>query len=77
MNEVVALIKYVFKKTDRQWKIRGKYVEPVDEHIKFMLNISRKIKDGESFESGGIMVVSDAGHLDVYVHVGELEQEKS
>lgn len=76
MNNV-NLIKTVLEDTNRTWKINGEYKVPETKHIEMMLDRARvalkKEENNSSFESGGIIVTRDInGHLDVYVHVGEL-----
>lgn len=63
--------------TDRQWRIDGRLAQPthddVQKLIAAMLNDVRTM-GYDSIESGGILVKRDGNHVDVYLHVGELNE---
>lgn len=63
--------------TNRQWKIDGRLVYPTFDDVGRLL--TAMVKDVrergyDSIESGGILVKRDGSKIDVYVHVGELDE---
>jgi hypothetical protein len=66
--------------TDRKWKIDGRLSYPTFDDVDRLLNLIvqdvRKL-GYDSIESGGIMVRKDGHKIDVYVHVGELNENSS
>lgn len=63
--------------TNRQWKIDGRLVYPTFDDVDRLL--TAMVKDVreqgyDSIESGGILVKRDGSKIDVYVHVGELNE---
>lgn len=66
--------------TNRKWKIDGDLVYPnfddVQKLIEAMVNDIRTTSY-DSIESGGILVKKDGDKIDVYVHIGELDEDSS
>lgn len=64
--------------TGRKWKIGGELVEPtpkdIEELIQAMVNDMRS-EDYDSIESGGILIKNDRGKIDLYVHLGEIDED--
>lgn len=64
----------------RKWKIDGRLAFPnfddVDRLIEAMVNDMRTT-DYDSIESGGILVKRDGDKIDVYVHLGEANENNS
>lgn len=69
--------KIMSQNTNRQWKIDGRLAQPtqddVNRLIAAMVDDIRKM-GYDSIESGGILVKRDGNLIDVYVHVGELNE---
>ncbi len=63
-----------------KWKINGKRVDPtfddVDNMLKLMYEDISK-GDYDSIESGGILLKRDGDKIDLYVHLGEIDEDFS
>lgn len=79
-NMAARLIQDVLTDIGRRWKIDGRLAEPtvddVERLVRLMSDDVRKL-DYDSIESGGILVKKDGDKIDVYVHVGELDEDNS
>jgi len=69
--------KVISQTTNRQWKIDGRSAHPTQDDVNRM--IAAMVNDirmmgYDSIESGGILVKRDGTLVDVYVHVGELNE---
>ena len=66
--------------TKRQWKIDGRLAHPnSDDVYRLMSMMLEDIRNTgyNCIESGGIMVKRDGHKIDVYVHIGELDENNS
>lgn len=66
--------------THRTWKIDGRLTQPTHEDVTRLVRamIEDLNKQGyDSIESGGILVKHDGNMIDVYVHVGEFDEDSS
>lgn len=66
--------------TDRKWKIDGNLIYPTfDDVDRLLVLMIKELKDQDydSIESGGILIKRDRGKFDVYVHLGELNEDSS
>jgi hypothetical protein len=64
----------------RKWKIDGRLAEPtfddVERLVGLMLKDIRNL-NYDSIESGGILIRKDGHRTDIYVHLGELDEDTS
>lgn len=66
--------------THRNWKIDGRLTRPTHDDVTrlVMAMIEDLNKQGyDSIESGGILVKRDGNMIDIYVHVGEFDENSS
>lgn len=66
--------------TRRQWKIDGRLAHPTFDDVQRLLSLmidDVRNTGYDSIESGGIMVKRDGHKIDVYVHIGELNEDNS
>ena len=72
----VSGILYEFYTQNTRWKVDGKFVEPTEDDIgKVLDRLAEAVYDGEEntqAQTGGILVKKQDGHVDVYLHLGEL-----
>jgi hypothetical protein len=64
--------------TNRQWRIEGELIYPTFDDVQQLLTAmvdDLKKSDYDSIESGGILVKKDGYKIDVYVHMGELNED--
>ena len=69
--------KIMSQNTNRQWKIDGRLAQPTQDDVTRL--IAAMVDDirtmgYDSIESGGILVKRDGNLVDVYVHVGEINE---
>lgn len=69
--------KIMSQNTNRQWKIDGRLAQPTQDDVNRL--IAAMVDDirtmgYDSIESGGILVKRDGNLVDVYVHVGEINE---
>lgn len=74
------IIEKVHDITEPEWKIHGEYKRPDQDRIILMLvNQELALRDQgdlSQIESGGILMRKDGKHIDVFVHVGELDLDE-
>lgn len=66
--------------TNRKWKIDGDLVYPNFDDVQRLIEaMANDIRTAgyDSIESGGILVKKDGDKIDVYVHIGELDEDSS
>lgn len=75
-----CLIQDILTDVGRRWKIDGRLAEPtIDDVERLVRNMFKDIcgTDYDSIESGGILLKKDGDKIDVYVHLGELDEDIS
>ena len=75
-----SVFEIISQYTDRKWKIDGNLLYPTFDDVDRLLGLMAKeleAKDYDSIESGGILIKRDRDKLDVYVHLGELNEDSS
>lgn len=80
LQEATQLIHSLLTVNERRWKIDGRLAEPtlddVERLISLMIEDVRNL-NYDSIESGGILIKRDGHKTDVYVHLGELDENIS
>lgn len=71
----------VLVQNNRKWKIDGRNAEPsFDDVQKLIAQMKQNILNLEgnaSIQCGGIMLIKDGSHIDIYVHLGEIDENPS
>jgi len=71
----------VLTQSNRKWKIDGRNTEPTfDDVTRLVTQMQESLSNLEgnaSIQCGGIMLIKDGNHIDVYVHLGELDEDSS
>lgn len=79
-TQAAHLIHGILSGTGRRWKIDGRLAEPtfddVERLVRLMFDDVRNL-NYDSIESGGILIKKDGHKTDVYVHLGELDEDIS
>lgn len=63
--------------SDRKWVIDGRLSYPSFDDVNRLVNQMKddlnEFEGNGSIQCGGIMLIKDGSHVDIYVHLGELE----
>lgn len=76
-DEQALFVNEVLVRTGHRWKINGVKMQPSIEDVEELIRSMRKDiseSDYDSIESGGILLKKDGDKIDVYVHIGELDE---
>lgn len=76
----INFVHEVLVRSGRQWKFDGKLREPTYEDVEeFVQGMFKDISEGDydSIESGGILLKRDGDKIDLYVHLGEIDEDFS
>ena len=66
---------------DHTWKIGGELQVPSPEDVKIALDRAKEVlygedvSDGAALFVGGMIIKRDGTHLDVYLHIGDINQD--
>lgn len=78
MKEIMEYIYTILSNQGRQWKIDGELTYPTFEDMEGLtLAMIKDVKETsyDSIESGGILVRKDGTKIDVFVHLGEIDEK--
>jgi len=69
----------VLTQNNRKWKIDGRNAEPSFDDVLNLVNQMKQslvnLEGNASIQCGGIMLIKDGSHVDIYVHLGELDED--
>lgn len=79
-DDLALFIHEVLIRAGHKWKINGVKMEPSIEDVEELIRSMLGDIDGtdyDSIESGGILLKRDGSKRDLYVHVGEVDEDFS
>lgn len=79
-SQAAQYIHDVLSETGRKWKIDGRLAEPTSDDVERLVRLMYNDviqMDYDSIESGGILIKRDGSKIDVYVHLGVLDEDIS
>lgn len=69
-------IAQLFSVQERKWKIGGELKEPSRDDIAAVINkIITMTDDGLQIELGGLLVKNEGGRKELYVYLGDVDEE--